>query len=332
MEILRRPVLRTERIIVVLKPRYLGDAVMATPILNRIVQEFERPTILAPEHIATMLHEDIGRFEVLAPCSPMLRQTSALRNFDTAILVNRSFRSALTTFLAGINIRVGHATESRGLLLSKRIEHDPARMEAKSYGDLLEAIGLPGDYSKVKLTATEAERAKGRNLLEGATIGLQPGARFEAKRIPTPAQIEVIEALHEAGATVALIGGEEESHFADPLPEGMTINLIGKTAIRQTMGVLAELDAMIGGSTGIMHIAAALGTPTVTAFGPTLPSRWGHPHPHISIQPESKLIADVDSSQIIDATLRIIQSGPIQNGDQLASVERCPPQKQKREA
>lgn len=298
--------MRSERLLVVLKPKFLGDAVMATPVLKALRSEFEDLHVLAPNHIKEMLREDAASDRFLNPEHGVLAGAARLRKmkFQIALIINRSFRSALTAALAGIPQRIGHNTEGRGLLLTSRVPHSPERMEAESYGDLLSVLTLPGDYSRVELTATQQEREAGKRLLRGATIGVQPGASFEEKRIPTAVQAQVINRLHSEGHQVALIGGKDEVHFGQELESQLkqpVVNLIGKTSLRESMGVVASLQTMVGGSTGIMHIAAAVGTRTITVFGPTLPSRWGHPPPHISIRPASTLISDVDPDEILEA-------------------------------
>jgi len=304
--------MRSEKLLIWLKPKFLGDAVMATPVLHALAETYDKPHVLAAPHIADMLSNDSAGVEMIISKQPrgfkeVMAEAKRLRakNFDLVVLVNRSFRSALTAWLARIPVRVGHNTEGRGLLLTKKIAWDLTKFEGDCYGDLCRALGVAGDFSRVSLTPTATEREQGKEALQGADVILQPGASFAEKTMPAKALGKVVDMLHEAGYKVAMIGGPEEHNFGEALKAQTSVpmvDLIGKTSIRDSMGVLANARVAIGASTGIMHIAAAVGCPTVTAFGPTNSKRWGHLYPpHQSIQVPSGLIEDLDPYQVFRA-------------------------------
>lgn len=312
--------MRSERVLVWLKPKYLGDAVMATPLLGVLQNEFANPTVLAAPHIQEMFKEDRGSLDLIPPYN--LKELSGLRQevkrlrsmrFDIALIVNRSFRSALAAWLAGIRIRVGHATEGRSLLLNRRVKWDWYRSEAESYGDLARAVGVEGDYRRVHLTCSPEEREDGQRMLQGATIAVQPGASFVEKALPTAGLAEIIDRFHKEGRKVALLGGKEEAPLAEELKAATpheVVDLLGATSIRQLIGVSANLDGMIGGSTGIMHISTAVGCPTVSVFGPNHSSKWGHFYPpHQVVQIPSTVMADMDADQVFAAAQRALQAG-----------------------
>jgi heptosyltransferase-2 len=307
----------SEKLLVYLKPRFLGDAVMATPLLRLLKGQPLEGFVLAPPHVQEMLKEDANGLHLLTPgeqrgLGSVWREAARLRshNFDAALLVNRSFRSALTTFLARIPKRVGHDTEGRRLLLTHPVKYDITKFEAAAYGDLANAMGLEGDFSQVMLTVTPNEIARGKELLDGATVAVQPGASFAEKTLPASGLAEVVGLLQFEGCKVAMIGGKEERPAGDALQalvEKPMLDLIGRTTLRESMGLLASLRAAIGGSTGIMHIAAAVGCPTVTVFGPTDSIRWGHNYgPHRSIQVPSGNINDMDPREVFAAAMRMM--------------------------
>lgn len=313
--------MRSEKILIYLKPNFLGDAVMATPVMRVLAQNFETPTVLASPHIQEMLKEDTQGLHMVAPgpqrgLPAVMREARRLRamKFDTVVLVNRSIRSAIIARLAGIPHRIGHVTEHRSMLLTVRVPFSKARFEAASYGDLVEAMGIPGDFSRPSLTVTRAELSRGHELIEGATVGVQPGASFEAKTMPVGPLAEVVERLYIDGQKVVMIGGDKEIRYADELQKRVKepmVNLVGKCSLRESMGVAANLKACIGASTGIMHIAAAVECPTVTVFGPTLSSKWGHNYPpHKSIQIPSGHIEDMNAFAVAEAALSALIAYP----------------------
>jgi heptosyltransferase-2 len=308
---------RSEKLLIVLKHKFLGDAVMATPLLYALRDAYPTPSVLAAPHIQEMLQADASALNLITPGSQrglpsVWEEAKRLRGmkFDSVLLVNRSFRSAMTARLAGIPKRIGHDTENRGFLLTQRVPYKKEQFEGEAYGDLGRAMSLPGDYSRVRLSVTRAERERGRELLRGATIGLQPGARYAAKTLPLKGLAGLVDRIRAEGHSVALIGGKEETAFGSELEALISqpvVNLIGQCSLRESMGVVANLSVMIGGSTGIMHIAAALATPTVTVFGPTDSLRWGHAYaPHQTVQIPSREIQDMDPVVVFEAVMQVL--------------------------
>jgi ADP-heptose:LPS heptosyltransferase len=216
--------------------------------------------------------------------------------------------------MAGIRRRVGHATEGRGFLLTESLRYDPDRFEADCYLDLAAAAGI--DVSEApapNLYISDEERAVGREMLQGATVAVQPGARYAEKQIPLDCMVEVVSALQQKGGTVAMVGGADEvvagqallSHLDRPV-----VDLIGKCSIRQTLGVLANLRAAIGSDTGLMHLAAGVGCPTITVFGPNSPEKWGHQRPpHRVLLAPGGNMAEVSAHEIL-AEAEAILNGP----------------------
>lgn len=302
----------SERVLVWLKPNYLGDAVMACPLLDSIAGEFERPSVLAGDLVADLLRDRAGKLEFVRAERPR-RLVATLKfarelkeqKFRAVFVVNRSFRSALAARLAGIRHRIGHATEGRGFLLTHRVAYDASRFEAECYLDLVRAYGLPVGSAEPRIEVGSDERERGRELLAGATIGVQPGARYAEKQLPVERLAEVGIDLRSRGRTLACLGGAEESvdakTFAAIVGSGV-VDLVGKCTIRETLGCLAELEQMIGSDTGLMHAAAAVGCPTVTVFGPNPASKWGHHYGrHRIIEAPDGDVSRVSSAEVLRA-------------------------------
>ena len=149
------------------------------------------------------------------------------------------------------------------------------------------------------LWTTDAERRRGAAIRaehlpalasrnEGPLVGVQPGASTgDRKQWPTGRFAAVGRALIARGATLVLLGyGEEEQEAARQMRVALgadcdhaVLDLTGTTTLRETMGVLTHLDLFIGNDTGVSHIAASVGVPTVTLFGPTPARKWGSDSP-----------------------------------------------------
>lgn len=208
--------------------------------------------------------------------------------------------------MAGVPRRVGHSTEGRGSLLTDQVSYDDDRNEAESYLDLLRAIQVEPRFVEPCLELSEAESHKGREIGSGATIGIQAGARHEYKRIPAEVWHEVGKWLQSRGHRLAFLGGaEERQHLAELRLEG--VDIVGNSTLRETLGVLGSLKGMLGGDTGVMHLAAAVGTPTVTVFGRTSAKKWGwFREPHQVIQARNGDTRTVTADEVITAAERAL--------------------------
>ena len=286
---------RPERALVLLKPQYLGDAVMACPLIDSLSATYAETIVMCGPLVQEALQDRsqkvrFERGEKISGIAPVLRTAKTIRSLgiDQVYLVNRSFRSALSMRIAGIPFRIGHTTEARGYLLTNRVPYDPVKFEAECYLDLARTMNVETADAKPKLCVSDAEKNSVSSLLQGAAVGVQPGARYPQKQVPLSVMAEVVRTLHSRGQRVVLLGGPEEAEQAKnfcALLEEPALDLTGKLAIRQTLGALANLKLMIGSDTGLMHLAAAVGCPTVTVFGPNPASKWGHRYgPHTVIE------------------------------------------------
>ena len=232
------------------------------------------------------------------------------RRYDTALLLTNSFSTALTTRLAFIPRRIGYDRDGRGVLLTDKVR--PPRngdgswkmVPAVDYywnlaAHLLGEVGvdwsvhtpvdcvsmplaLPVD-ARMELPISEADRAKCDEILskagvEGAYAILNPGGNNEAKRWPADRFATLADWLRaEYGFTVLINGSPAESDLIDEICGLCTSDPVSLPAMGNTLGALKPICAgaalMVTNDTGPRHIAAAMGTPLVTMFGPTDP-RW----------------------------------------------------------
>ncbi|HZH98737.1 MAG TPA: glycosyltransferase family 9 protein, partial [Fimbriimonadaceae bacterium] len=287
------------------------------PLLRAVAEQFEKPVVLAAPHLAELLEQDSEGLEILAPgtsrsAGQVIAEAKSLRQmrFNAVLLVNRSFRTALIAWLAGIPQRIGHATEGRGLFLTKRIVYGRTEHEGISYGNLALPLGVSRDFTHVHLTTTAKEREEGRNLLQGATIGIQPGASYFTKQLPLETLVRVVRTFQDEGRTVAAFGGREEAPHSLALQDRLSqplVNLVGKTSIRQTLGAAANLDVLLAPSSGMMHMGVAVGCPTVAVFGPDPAAKWGHSFgPHRAIQIPSGRMEDLNVDEVLEAMRRAL--------------------------
>ncbi|MBI4643744.1 MAG: tetraacyldisaccharide 4'-kinase [Deltaproteobacteria bacterium] len=209
------------------------------------------------------------------------------RPFDLGLALPNSWEAALGLWLAGAQTRLGYDTQGRGPLLNLAVSGLGGLAGLHTVYYLLGVLqGLGGAEFIVppRLYLQEGEVAAAAVLLqniqgEGPWVGLSPGAAFgPAKRWPPERFVALgAELRKEFGARLVLLGGPEDRDAAAAvktrLPEAL--DLVGSTTLRQALGVLMHLKLLITNDSGLMHAAAALGTPLVAIFGSTDPVATG---------------------------------------------------------
>jgi heptosyltransferase-2 len=207
--------------------------------------------------------------------------------YGTALIMPRTWKAALAPFLAGIPERIGWVGEWRfGLVNGLRFgERKRPRMV-----DQCAALALPADATppeswplpELRVPAAEvAGWRERRGLTETRpVVALAPGAVGPSKRWPGASYAELARSLIAQGCDVWIVGGPAEAPLAriirDQAPDAR--DLTG-TDLRNAILALAASRVAISNDSGLMHIAAALGTPTIGIFGPTSPWHWAPLNP-----------------------------------------------------
>lgn len=284
------------RSVLVYAPSWIGDAVMSLGALRALRQNYPdaRLSVLTRPWVQD-LYDGCGVIDDAILYDPrgadrgvagFMRAAGRVRQgrFDVAVLFPNAFRAAALVRASGVPERWGYATESRGLLLTKRVPPAPrpfGRHQSYYYLDLLSGLDLEVAEPDTTLTVTTAMRDAARTLLErngwrgGALVGVHPGAtNSHAKLWKASRFADVARKIAEVqNAQVVILGGTTEGELAAEvqrgLPSDVVLMLQGKTSLADLIGVLAELSVFLSNDSGPMHLAAALGVRTVAVFGPT---------------------------------------------------------------
>jgi heptosyltransferase-2 len=209
--------------------------------------------------------------------------------YGTALIMLRTWKSALAPFLAGIQERVGFLGEGRFWLINdlrfgeRRLERMIDRCGALA---LPKGAALPTEWPLPELTVAPAEIAawsehRGLADLPRPIVTLAPGAVGRGKRWSTEHYAQVARSLTELGIGVWVLGSPNEAELAQRIAEvaGPRVKNLTGPDLRDAIVALAAADAAITNDSGLMHIAAALGTATVALFGPTDPRLWAPLNP-----------------------------------------------------
>lgn len=204
---------------------------------------------------------------------------------DAAVL-GSSHQSPLPLALllrwAGVGRIAAVSHDHAGSLLDVRIPGDPDVHEVRRGLLVAEALGFPlpaDDRLAVDLgdeaLPPDVEREVGAPA--PGDVVVHPGASVPARTLAPAQWGAVVERVARAGRRVLVTGSAEEARLGEAVlgePPGV-IDLRGRLSLRQLGRVLARADAVVCGNTGPMHLAAAVGTPVVAAFAPTVPlDRW----------------------------------------------------------
>ncbi len=287
--------------ILVRATNWIGDAVMSVPALQALRAQFPDAhlSILARPWVAGLYGREPFCDELIPYEAPRgwtgLRQKWNVageiheRSFDCAILLQNAFEAAGLTAAARIPVRIGYDRDARGFLLTDSIPV-PKPGEAPVhqrfyYLELLKRAKLIESYAvdaPIRLAGAESAAAVGRRRFEkagivGPVVGVSPGAAYGAAKrwLPERFADAGLKIAQELGASVAIFGSHEERHICEAVQTGIEragakcVNFAGSTSLAQFVEFAAACDLYLTNDSGPMHIASALGVPTVAVFGAT---------------------------------------------------------------
>ena len=283
------------RKILVRATNWVGDAVMSLPALRALHEKFPAAevSILAKPWVADLYGREPFCHRVIpytaAGLASKWRAAKSLREekFDCAILLQNAFEAAAVAFAARIPERIGYARDGRSLLLTRAIPV-PKRGEIPPherfyYLELLHRAGiletLP-DNEFIRLDGAPAARiaglAKFRSLGMGENIvGISPGAAYGTAKqwLPDRFAAAASRVALDLGAKIAIFGSQSERELCSFVKSACTApakNFAGETSLAEFyIDMTAACRVYLTNDSGAMHIASALGVPTVTVFEQT---------------------------------------------------------------
>jgi len=283
--------------VLVVGPSWVGDMVMAQALFRALAARVPAPEIhvLAPPwslpllarmpEVAKAIELDAGHGELKLGLRRALGVRLRAERYAEAIVLPRSLKAALVPWFARIPRRTGFRGEWRyGLLtdvrdLDGRLDQTVKRFVALGLDAGAEVpSSLPSGWQP-RLRVDLANRA--RLLREHALgaeplVALMPGAEYgPAKRWPAPSFAELAAALAAAGRSVVLLGSAKERALGEEIralaPSARVRNLCGATALGDVVDLLAAAAAAVSNDSGLLHVAAAAGTPVVAIYGSSSP-------------------------------------------------------------
>jgi heptosyltransferase II len=231
---------------------------------------------------------DLPRKRLALGAHRALAERLRAEGYAAALIMPRTFKSALAPYLAGIPERVGFLGEMRlGVLTDIRWgERGLPRMI-----DRCASLALPRGAAplpewpvpqlvvpRAEVEAWCARHGVGAHL---AAVALAPGAVGPAKRWPVEAFAALARRLTQSGLAVWVLGGPNEQPLAAKIVEhgGPQVRDFTGADLREAIFALAAASTAVSNDSGLLHVAAALGTASIGLFGPTSPWHWAPLNP-----------------------------------------------------
>lgn len=286
----------------IVSPNWIGDAVMAQPLLRLLHQRNpDRPIdVLTPpavaavwtamREVATVMQASFRHGALQLSERRKFAASLQPSNYDAAFVLPNTLKSALIPWMAGIPRRVGYRGEMRyGLLSEMHFDEGDAHRPMVSFyaalADPPDTVTMPGAGPKAA-THRPALQATAEQIARGlAGTGLQagrplvvfaPGAEFgSAKRWPATHFAGLAQRLLQAfpAASIALLGSSKDKTVCQEISAvaPTVLNLAGTTSLSEAIALIAASSAVVSNDSGLLHIASALNRPVIALYGPTDP-------------------------------------------------------------
>ena len=271
----------------VIAPQWIGDAVMAEPLLAALAGRGAAISVAALRWVAPVFRAMPALIETIELPFGHGRLDWARRReiaaawrgrFDEAYVLPNTIKAALLPWLARVPRRIGYQGEGRPLLLNRRLPNPVDRAPMVAFYGALAGSGFDAAARpRLHLDAATIEGALAEaNLRKNAYWTFAPGAEYgPAKRWPAEHYASLARSLHAAdGSRVVLLGSGSEAALCESIAEaaaGACRVLAGRTSLFEAMALIAASRGLASNDSGLMHVAAAFGVPQVAVFGSTSP-------------------------------------------------------------
>ena len=274
----------------VIQTSFLGDVILTTPLIAELAKRGPVDALVTPEGAAVLANNPnlrtIHRYDKRNTYGSALglwqtiKSIRAKRPYDEVYLAQGSFRSGLLGMMTGSQERIGFATSTGHLLYTAEVPYRPELHHAERLLSLAFAgmLPLPAEPVRPQLYPSEDDRAIVDGFIRRGTaadvpfIALAPGSAWGTKRWPY--YVDLAKRL-APDFRVAIIGSKADAEIAANISDAIgadgVINTAGSLSLLASAELIGRAQAIVTNDSAPQHLASAMGTPTLTIFGPTVP-------------------------------------------------------------
>lgn len=313
--------------IIVRMPNWVGDLVMATPVLEDLRHHWPEAKITAmcKPGLSSLLEHDPNVDEIFKFHQPSgwihrihsneIIEPLRLGKFDLGVLTTNSFSSAWWFWRGHVGHRIGYAGNMRSWLLNKAVSFPKAKETQHlviTYKMLLEPLGISVSSTAPRLYVAPEESAAAKTLLSSygvkpgnIIVGINPGAAYGSAKCWLPERYrEITQRLMENPNIFVVYFGDNAGaslvqKICADMPERV-VNLAGRTNLRELMALIKCCSIFLTNDSGPMHMASALNIPLLALFGSTSDVKTGPYnggkiiHKHVACSPCYLKVCPID--------------------------------------
>lgn len=298
----QQPALPQPKRICVFKIGAIGDVLMSTPMVHALHQRFPKARIdywtgtlsaagIAGNHELNQVFafDDTLFFRRRVGLVLNLARQIAARKYDIMFILDKHWSLGVFARMTGVPIRIGFDRDGEGFAHTVAVPYMPVKHEVDYYLDLAYAVGAKRvAQPKLEMALDAKDRRfaqqffRQHHLHPRKTIAISaggaknPGQNMVIRRWPVGRFAEIARALAKEGWQILLVGkspGDDHILPAMLAAAPNAVNAIGNFSLKESAALMAQCRLLLCNDSGPMHIAAAVGTPTVSVFGPTDPHR-----------------------------------------------------------
>lgn len=271
------------RSILIIRPGGIGDAMLLAPAINLLRTSYKEASI-------TVLAErrNGGAFALISSIDRLLLYdrysdiTHLLKSkYDLIIDTEQWHRlSAVIARVVSSPLKIGFDTNERRRLFTAPVPYSQDDYEAQSFINLLHPLGIKGSFDNsipfLSIPCAAFNEIKALSVsIQSPYIVIFPGASVKERRWGVENFRLLAQCFADSGFSSVIIGGKEDQISGDTILSGINgLNIAGKTTISGTAAVIAGSRLLISGDSGVLHIGAGLGIPTVSLFGAGIARKW----------------------------------------------------------
>ncbi|KAF3362210.1 Uncharacterized protein PHSC3_001277 [Chlamydiales bacterium STE3] len=291
--------------IIVKMPNWIGDAVMATPILKDLKDYYSdaKLTAMCQANVASLLECNPYINEILSYSKPsgwMHRAwhkdiISPLQrgDYDLGVLLTNSLSSAYWFWKGKVKNIVGYSKGVRRFLLNQALPF-PKEIDKQhlilTYKNLLTVLGIPISSTQPQLYLNESEKAFAKNFLKrrgieknNIVVGINPGAAYGSAKCWLPERFRevALKLLERQNVFILFFGDQNGASLVEKICRDLpdrVLNIAGKTNLRELMALINACSLFLTNDSGPMHIASAFQVPLLSLFGSTDEIKTGPYH------------------------------------------------------